>query len=205
MKWESVESVSVQKAVVTGENADEVDSESAEPKLRWNDKPILVYVCDDTAQCADSEKFEEIVLADEKVALGVRAFRTIRMNPSQVDADAILADNGKTTPRVLLVDPVKVKVKVLETKDLKASKLFKAMKSTSNKFWKEKLDKVVKEHMSLLTEQDQLANAEKTLADKASRAADDEKKLKKVKEEQDEVRAQLKEIAEKQIGDHGRS
>ena len=121
------------------------------------------------------------------------------MTPAQVEADPLLAEEGKTTPRVLVVDPVKLKVKVLETKDLKASKLFKAMKSTSNKFWKEKLDKVVKEHMNILTEQDQLANAEKTLADKAARVADDEKKLEEVKEERAEIAKQLEELAKRQV------
>ena len=140
------------------------------------------------------------MLADEKVALGVRAFRCVRMTPAQVDADSVLADNGKGTPRVLILNPAKPeKVKVLEAKDLKASKLFKAMKSTSNKFWKQKLDKVVKTHMSLLTEQDQLANAEKTISDKLARVGDDDKKAKKVKEEQAEIRAQLKEIKDKEL------
>ena len=200
VKWESVDSVTAKKsAVVTGESADEAEEQSDEPTLRWNDKPILVYVCDDTSTCADSEKFETIVLADEDVALGVRAFRCVKMTPSQVDSDPLLADEGKTTPRVLVIDPVKVKVKVLETDDLKASKLFKTMKSVANKFWKENLDKLVKDHKKMLTEQDQLYNADKTLAEKETRVQDDEKELKEVKDERAELAAQLKEIAQKQV------
>ncbi len=201
MKWESVGSITkASKDVITGEGAEEAagGSSEAENKLLWDDKPILIYVCDDTVACADSEKFETIVLKDEKVALGVRAFRCVKMTPAQVEEDAILAGAGKDTPRVLVIDPIKVKIKVLESKDLKASKLFKAMKSVSNKFWKQKLDKVVKEHISMLTEQDQLANADKTLADKEERAADDEAKLKKVKAERKEVNEQLKDLLVKQ-------
>lgn len=199
MKWKTVDTIAKKaKAVVTGEETEEVESTESEAVLAYADKPILIYVCDDTTTCADSEKFETIVLADEKCALGVRAFHCFKMTPSQVDDDPILAGKGKTVPRVLLVDPIKSKVKAIETKDLKASKLFKTMKSVSAKFWKEKLDKVVKQHLKMLTEQDQLANAEKTLAEKEGRAADDEKKLKEIKEERKEVRAQLSDITKKQ-------
>lgn len=192
MKWKSVDTIVAKKtAVVTGDEDAETEVDSGEPTLRWTDKPILVYVCDDTSTCADSEKFETIVLADEKVALGVRAFHCVKMTPDQIDADAILADNGKGTPRVLLVEPTKMKIKVLEAKSLKASKLFKGMKSVAGKFFKEKLDTVVKSHLKLLTEQDQLANAQKTLAEKESRVAEDKKKV-------EEVRKEIKEITEKQ-------
>lgn len=187
--------------MVTGEEASAdapADGDTDAHKLRWPSRPILVYVCDDTTTCADSEKFEEIVLADEKVALGVRAFRCVKMTPDQVASDEILADHGKTVPRVLLVEPTKLKVKVVETKDLKASKLFKTMKSVAGKFWKQKLDKVVKDHLKLLTKQDQLANADKTLADRETRAAEDKKKLEKVQAERKEITEELSELAKQQ-------
>lgn len=199
MHWKTVDTIAKKStAVVTGEETEEVIEEEAEAVLAYADKPILVYVCDDTTTCEDSEKFETIVLADEKCALGVRAFHCFKMTPAQVDEDPILDGAGKTVPRVLLVDPLKVKVKSLETKDLKASKLFKTMKSVAGKFWKEKLDKVVKDHLKMLTEQDQLANAEKTLAEKEARVAEDKKKLEEVKEERKEIREQLAEIAKAQ-------
>ena len=200
VKWESVDTIATKaKAVVTGEAEEGGAPEVGEPTLRWQDKPILVYVCDDSTTCEDSEKFETIVLADEKCALGVQAFRCVKMTPSQVDEDPILADHGKSVPRVLVVEPTKVKIKVLETKDLKASKLFKSMKKVAGKFWKEKLDKVVKEHLGLLTEQDQLVNAAKTLADKEKRYAEDKSKLKKVKAEQKEIAEQLAEIRKQTV------
>jgi hypothetical protein len=159
-----------------------------------------VYVRDDSARRVDSEKFETIVLADEKVALGVRAFRCVRMTPSQVASDAILADSGDGTPRVLIVDPAASdKIRVLESKDLKASKLFKAMESVSNEFWKEALDKVVKTHMQLLSEQDQLVDAETSLADKAAHVGDDEQRARAVEQERAAIRTQLKQIAERQV------
>lgn len=189
------------RVVVTGEGADATDPEptaDSTPKLRWPDRPLLVYVCDDSGTCAESEKFEEIVLSDERVALGVRAFRCVKMNPDQVAEDEILADHGKSVPRVLVVDPAKLRVKVLETKDLKASKLYRTMKSASGKFWKQKLDKVVKEHLKLLTAIDRLANVDKTLADQETRASDDAKKLGKIKAERKEIGGQIAELAKQQ-------
>lgn len=202
VRWQSVTTiVAPKRVVVTGDEDGEVEAPTATetgPQLKWIDRPILVYVCDDASACADSEKFEDIVLADEKIAIGVRAFRCIKMTPDQVSADAILADHGTATPRVLCVEPTKMKVKVLESKNLKASKLYKTMKSVAGKFWKEKLDSVVKSHLKLLTEQDRLANADKTLADKEERAADDDKKLAKVKAERKEIRKELAELSKQQ-------
>ena len=187
------------QVVVTGDEAEATpDAADDGPQLRWPDRPILVYVCDDTTTCAESEKFEEIVLADERVSLGVRAFRCVKMTPDQVAEDAILADQGTSVPRILVVNPSKLRVKVLETKELKASKLYKTLKSASGKFWKEKLDKVVKAHLKLLTEQDRIANVDKGLADREARAADDEKKLAKIKAEREELSAKLQELAKQQ-------
>ncbi len=198
IQWHTVESITKPAvAVVTGEDATE-DEASDDAQLKWSDKPILVFVCDETEVCEGIDKINDIILKDEKIALGMRAFRTVKMDPEQVEADAILTGHGKDVPRMLLVDPVKTKVTVVEKSKLKASGLFSAMKKVSGKFWKEKLDKVVKDHLKMLTEQDKLANAEKTLADKEARAADDEKKLEKVKKERADVRAELDELAKAQ-------
>ena len=104
---------------------------------------------------------------------------------------------------MLLIEPIKMKVTVLEKNKLKTSGLYGAMKKIAGKFWKEKLDKVVKSHLKILTEQDQLVNAEKVLADKIGRLSGEEgksaeKELEKVKKERDEVQAQMKELDEKE-------
>ncbi len=142
------------------------------------------------------------MLKDEKVALGMKAFKTVKMHPDHAEIDPILAGKGKTVPRMLVVDPTKMKVTVLEKSKLKASALFSALKKVSGKVYKEKLDKVVKSHLKLLTEQDQLANAEKVLSEKVSRLGAEgkkaEKELAEIKEEHKQVQADLKEIAKKQ-------
>ena len=143
------------------------------------------------------------MLKDEKLALGMKAFRTVKMHPDMIAEEPLLKDKGKEVPRMLVVDPLKLKVTVLEKKKLKTSSLYSAMKKVAGKVYKEKLDKVVKAHLKLLTEQDQLANAEKVLADKISRLSGEEgkkaeKDLAEAKTEREEVKTQLKELAQKQ-------
>jgi len=199
IRWETVERVSKggDSAVVTGESA--ADSEPTELALKWGDKPVVVYVCDEAAGCEGFDKLEEVVLKDEKVALGMKAFRTVKMHPDDAALEPVLKDKGKTVPRMMLVDPTKMKVTVIETKKVKASTLYSAMKKTAGKVYKEKLDTVVKSHLKLLTKQDQLANAEKVLNEKVARLGTEEgkkaeKELAEVKEEHAEVKADISEI-----------
>ncbi|MDJ0520480.1 MAG: hypothetical protein QNJ90_00240 [Planctomycetota bacterium] len=201
IRWQSVDRISKGGAVVTGDKAGEAES-SSELTLKWGDQPVLVYVCDEAAGCEGFDKIEEVVLKDEKVALGMKAFKTVKMHPDDAGLDPVLKDQGKTVPRMMLVDPTKMKVTVIEAKKVKASSLYKAMKKVAGKVYKEKLDKVVKTHLKLLTEQDQLANAEKVLSEKVSRLGGEEgkkaeKELAEVKKEHTEVKAELKALAKK--------
>ena len=197
MTFTPVPSVSKAASVVTGDEVD-ADATPAAPSLKWTDKPILVYVCDE-AGCEESEAFEKNVLKIEKVALSTKAFRCVRMTPDQVDEDELLKDQGKTMPRVLLIEPVKMKIAVVETKDMKAGKLAKAMEKTAGKFWKERLKTVIGKHLKMLTKQDQLSNALKTLSAKEARYKDDEAKLKKVTKEIKETNEELAELKKAQV------
>ena len=196
VSWKSVPALSKTSGpVVTGEESDE-EGES-EAQLRFTDRPILVYVCEE-AGCEDSEAFESVVLKNDKVALGSKAFHLFRMTPEQVSEDELLKDEGKTVPRLVFIEPVKMKTSVVESKDLKASKVYKAMKSMSGKFWKQKLDSIVKKHLKMLQEQDNLSNTIKTLQGKLERAKDDASKAKKVEKELEEVNETLSELAKAQ-------
>ena len=183
--------------VVTGEGSEAGSTEAKELALKWGEKPIVVYVCDEAAGCEGFDKLEEVILKDEKVALGMKAFRTVKMHPDHADVDPVTKGKGKDLPRMLVIEPTKMKVTVIEGGKLKASSLFKAMERAAGKVYKEKLKKVVSEHQSLLTEQDQLSNAVKTLDAKIARE-EDEKKQAKAKEELEEVRKELAEVAKKQ-------
>jgi outer membrane murein-binding lipoprotein Lpp len=202
IRWETVERVSKDGgAVVTGDSG--TASEPTEVALRWGERPIVVYVCDEAAGCEGFDKLEEVVLKDEKVALGMKAFRTVKMHPDHADVDPVTKGKGKDVPRMLIIDPTKMKVTVLDKSKLKASALYSAMKKVAGKSYKEKLDKVVKTHLKLLTKQDQLANAEKTLAAKEARLAGEdgksaEKELEKLKEERAELRKEIQDMAKEQ-------
>lgn len=188
---------------MSGDSASEEGAEataSREPALKWTDKPMLIYVCDEGSGCEDFDKIEEIVLKDEKVALGMKAFRTLKMHPDDVSADPLLKDHGKGVPRMIFLEPNKMKFQVLEPKKIKSSALYKAMKKTAKGFWKESLEKVVKSHLKLMTEQDKLANEIKTLADKKDRLdEDDDQKAKAIAEEIEEVEGQRAELRTKKV------
>ena len=204
--WETVDAISkAEKAVVTGESAEEsTEAAATESPLKWSDKPILAYVCDENADCDGVDKLEGIVFKDEKVALGMKAFRRIKIHPDDAAKDAVLAGHGKAVPRMLFVHPTTLKVSVLEKNNLKAGKIFKQMKKVSGKFWKQKLDKNVSAHLKLLGKQDQLANAADVLrkkiakmkadGDKEAKIAKVEKEAKEIDEEWNENRKAQKEI-----------
>ncbi len=160
-------------------------------------------MCDEAAGCEGFDKLEEVVLKDEKVSLGMKAFRTVKMHPDHAAVDPVTEGKGKDVPRMLIIDPISLKVTTIEKGKLKASALYSAMKKVSGKVYKEKLDKLVKAHLKLLTKQDRLANAEKVLSGKASRLSGEdgkkaERELKKVKEEHDEVKKELADLKKEQ-------
>ncbi len=152
---------------------------------------------------SDLDKLETIVFANEKIGLAMKAFRAVRMSPEAADNDPILAEQGKGEPRLLIIDPIKEKVKVLEESKIKVSSLYSEMKKASASFYKEKLDKCVKSHLKLLTAQDQLANEVKVLSTKEGKLAEDgdkaEKKLAKVREELKAVEKELEDIKNEQL------
>ena len=182
--------------MVTGESAEATETKGG---LKWTDKPLLVFVCDEGGGCETFDKIESIVLKDEKVALGMKAFRTVKMAPELLEDEPMMADTGKTLPRMVFLDPVKNKRTVLEAKKVKASSLYKAMKKVAASFYKENLDKVVKTHLKILTEQDKISNESRTLTDKKQRLAEkkDKAKLKKIEAELAELKEQKSELAKK--------
>jgi hypothetical protein len=164
--------------------------------LNWGTKPVIVYVCDEAAGCEGFDKLEEVVLKDEKVAIGMKAFKTVKMHPDDAELDPLLKGHGKALPRMLIINPTKMSVAVLEKGKLKASSLYSAMKKVSAAVYTDKLDKAVKSHLKFLTAQDQLVNRQKVLSGKAARVGTEtgksaERELKEIKKDQDEVNAEL--------------
>ena len=201
IQWKTIQNLSKGEAVATGSSvADEDEAPSIFASVK---KPCVVFVADPTASMADFEKIDTVVFANEKIGLAMKAFDALRIAPEDAESDPILGGHGKGVPRLLVVDPSKEKVKVLEEKKIKVSGLYKLMKSTAGSFYKEKLDKCVKSHLKMLTEQDQLANEVKTLKEKEGRLADEDsakakKDIEKLRKEMSEVEKELEELAKKQ-------
>jgi len=182
--------------VATGDTASD-DAEAPSP-FTGLDKPCVVFVADPTAPMAEFEEIETVVFKNEKIGLAMKAFRAVRIAAIDADSDPILADNGKTVPRILVVDPAKEKVKTIEEKQIKVSTLYKHMKSVSGSFYEENLDKLVKTHLKLLTEQDQLSNEVKVLKDKESRLAEEDSA--KAKHDLEKLRAEMADV-EKELAE----
>ena len=187
--------------MVTGKT--EEDAAEAPSLFSQLDRPTVVFVFGAASADDDTmQKIEDIVFKSEKVGLGMKAFRRIKISPENAEKDALISERGKTVPRLLFIDPVKEKVKVLESKKIKSSTVYGAMKIISKRFYKENLDKVVKRHIKMLNEQDKLAGEMKTLNAKLARLEDDAKKNKKklenIRAEKDEVQEELQALAEAQ-------
>ena len=184
-------------AVVTGESAGEESEEAS--LFSTLEKPAIVFVADPTISLADYEKLSNVVFANEKIGLAMKAFRAIRISPEGADQDPILAERGKGVPRLLVVDPVKEKVKVFEENKIKVSGLYSEMKKVAGRCYKEKLDKVVKAHLKLLTKCDQVSNEVKILREKEGKLSNEGKKgvkkLEKVRKELAGVEKELEELA----------
>ncbi|MFM8979810.1 MAG: hypothetical protein ACKOSS_05040 [Planctomycetia bacterium] len=198
MRWEPVQRLSVAPArVLTGSEAapQQGPAPRAAAQLAGT-RPVVVYVSDGGAPCEQQERLETLTFASEKVALALKAFRTVRMDRAQVAADPLLAGQGDEVPRLLLVTPGESKVVVLEKSRLAASAVYKALEDASDRCHEQRLDKVVKAHLALLTDQDQLAGREKTLRDRQARLAGEEPA--KVRRELAEVAAGLEALRQEQ-------
>ena len=187
-------------AVLTGMSEDAADAEPVSPFTKF-DRPVIVFVYGAASADDNFDKIEEVVFKNEKIGLAMKAFRTVKISPDDIQDDALLAEEGKTIPRLILVDPVKEKVKVLEAKKIKVGALYTAMKSVSKNFWKENLDKTVKKHLKMLNERDKVHNEMKNLLDKEGRLAGEDsakakRELKELAKEKEELEKLIEELTE---------
>ena len=164
--WESANRVSPKEAaVVTGESASEAEA-AQEPTIY--PQPWLVYVPAVSGEEA-FDKAEKVVLMDDKVCIGMWAFKCVKMNDEDAKADPLLA-KGSELPRFYVVHRDLSKVKLIEGGDMSAKKLFSAMESASNDAYKQKLEKNVKSVLKILNEFDKINNERRVLEEKKARA-----------------------------------
>lgn len=201
IRWESMTRLpTFEKPVITTEETAAAPAED-EPQAKASDKPYFIYVTDGSSS-DDVTKVEKVVLTDERIALGSRAFHAVRMMPDDAAADSVLAEKGgKEVPRILFVSADHKTVTTFEKNRLGVSGIWDAMRATSNKFYKENLDVAVKAMRDVLTDYDKVAGEQKTLADKIERSKD--KKLsdsdqKDLDAKQADIEARLKKVQDKE-------
>jgi len=178
IRWETLTNIpplEKPEAVVTGEDA----APAAEPvpattktTALMADKPYVIYVAD-PAGATSFDTVEKVILDDDRVKLGTRAFHAVKMSPEDAKADPLLTkDGGKEVPRIIFVTADLKTVKPLEGGQLKLGEVWSAMKVTANRFYKQDLDTTVRELKSVLVEFDKIANERKVLEEKEKRSSD---------------------------------
>lgn len=189
--WTSPGSVAPKDSlVVTPREGDEKEGDAVAAPVKRADKPMLVYVADPSAADATFDKVEKVILTDDKVAVGTKAFTCIRMNPEQAAADKLIAAAGKETPRIVLVSTDYKETVVLEGSKLSIGDLWKAMQSSFKDAYKGDLEKNVKALLKVLGEFDKISGARSVQEEKEKRTdkptAADKAEWAKTKEELDE-------------------
>ena len=193
MNWTSPGKVApTQDAVVTpkdGEEAKEGKDDSVLASKRA-DKPMMVYVADPAGSGEAFDKVEKVVLTDDRVCVGSKAFTLIRMTPEQAGQDRLIAAAGKEVPRIVLVSVDYKDVTVLEGGKLSVGELWKGMQAAFHKAYEGDLEKNVKALLKVMLEFDKVAKARTVQEDKEKRAdkptAADKAEWAKTKEELDE-------------------
>src|SRR5262245_51125756 len=126
VSWKSQERVSPNNDVVTAKDGDEKGAPAE--VTRRAEKPMMVFISDPVVVDA-FDKIEKVVLVDDRVLIGSRAFTCIRLTPEQAAKDKLLASAGKETPRIVFVTEDYKDTLVLEGSKLSVGGLWSAMQS----------------------------------------------------------------------------
>ncbi len=166
------------------------------------EKPMFIYVTDGSEDGA-FDKIEKVILDDNKILVGMRAFKCIKMSPSDVQDDPLLSGRSKEDRYFLFVSRDYSKVKVIAGNKMKTKATYSMMKSFASKAYKTKFDKNVKATLKLILEYDKINNARKVLTEKKERGGSDlskgevkkiDKELAELEERQKEAEAKEKEL-----------
>ena len=204
INWETIQILAKTDAVVTGSSSAKASDTEAPSPFASLDRPVVVFVADPGVALSDFENLQDVVFKNEKIGLAMKAFRAVRMSPENAEKDPILGREGKTVPRMMIVDPAKGDVIVLEESKIKTSSLYKAMKTVADRFYKEKIDALVKDHLKILGDHDKLAGEEKILREKETRLTEEgdksEKDLAELKKAIEALTKEIEDLAAKERG-----
>ena len=200
ISWQTVNSVSPKAATTKAEDLEE-QTEEAKPEAQSSmraDRPSIVFVTADDPTQKIMRKLEDVVFKDERICIGAKFFRCVKVTEGDALQDRILRETGKTAPRVVLMNCDYSVSSTLEGRSISASRLGKAMQKAVKKDYTNDYDKLLKSYAKLLNEFDRLeatrtkiADTEKRLRDKPS--ASKSKKLERMRAEYEKDQADWKE------------
>jgi hypothetical protein len=188
-KWDTASRVSPQDAVVTGEGS---EGERA-GAVQAADKPLFIYVTDGSGGDGGFDKIEKVILDDNKVLVGMRAFRCVRMTTDDVANDPLLSGKSKDDRYFMFVSRDYDKVKVIDGSKLKTKSVYSAMKKFARREYKTNFDKAVKATLKLLIDYDKINSRKRLLEQKREREGSEISKR-----DAEEIEEELKELAEEQ-------
>jgi hypothetical protein len=191
ISWESVARLSAAPLPQVTGISDQAPSTDGARKASGPDRPVIVWIDD---MDAGYDKLQEVVFKNEKVALGIKAFRAVKMSEEDAKNDPLLADAGKDLPRLVLVQP-DGKTTVLEKGRLTAGNLFTAMKRSAKTSYGVNLETLVKKHLEVLGELDKVTSEDEILAKKQERLQEDDGAS--ARKDLDEVKREREALAEK--------
>lgn len=168
--WKSLTRVAPKTSVVTtpkeGASAAEPAEKAPAPRA---EKPMLVYVASATP-AEGFDKVEKVVLTEDKIVIGSKAFLCVRMNEEQAAQDPILAEAGKGAPRIVIISADYKDVDTLEGDKISIGRMWDAMRASYKSHFKGDLEKMSKSMLKVLGEFDKIANERKILEEKKARA-----------------------------------
>ena len=167
-------------AASTGEATDSDIARNKAAQKRVADKPMLIYVTSDDNTDSYTRKLEDVCFPDERVAIGSKFFKCIKITTGNALQDRLLIKHGKSTPRLLLVTRDYKVLSVLEGRKISSGKLVKAMSNLVRKEYKNRFDSMVSGYAKLLNRLDRLEGQKALLADKTKRADGNKAKLAKI-------------------------
>jgi hypothetical protein len=171
-------------------------------------RPILVFVhtdpnvCDGQCRGACQRYFDTDaeVFGDAKIGLGVRACRTVWITPEDASAEPLLTGTGDDLPRLVLLDVARDQSVVLQGKGLQAKRLYTQIRKLADRFYRERIDTIVKKHLKHLDAYDKLAQQESVIQERLTQTTnldkihDLEDDLDQVREERQELDRQVEDL-----------
>ena len=152
------------------------------------EKPMMVYVTSDDPTDKVTRKLEAVVFTNEKVCLGAKFFDTIKVSAGDALQDRILSENGRYTPRMVLLTREYKVVATLQKKQISGGKLLKAMQRVAKKEYATSFETMVRDYTKLLNELDRLESKKSAIADQRRRLQEKPNKSREKKIARDEAK-----------------